>query len=282
MENSFGRSTLEPAVQEYLKPDSYILRDYANSASGSAVNVFVAYFKSLQSGYGPHSPAVCLPGSGWLVRERTILNISVPGRGAAIPVNKFLLEKAGQHILVLYWYQNDRNVWAEEFQGKLRLLPDLIKYKRSDVSLVRLVQPLRGTTMPVRRSASASSSPSWFFRRSPRISAERTSGRRCMRVVYLNPCGQMGGAEMSLMDVLASMRAAEPTWQFWLVLGEDGPLAGQAKAAGVHVIVAPFPRALARLGDSGGGPLRALWSCFKAAAPEPSATPGICAGRWRN
>jgi len=85
-----------------------------------------------------------------------------------------------------------------------------------------------------------------------------------MRVVYLNPSGQMGGAEMSLMDLLASMRAAEPAWDFWVVLGEEGPLASQAKAAGAHVILSPFPRALARLGDSGSGPLRALWSCFKA------------------
>ena len=139
-----SEETLDPAVQEYLKPDSYIMRDYANAASGSAVNVFVAYFKSLQSGYGPHSPSVCLPGSGWLIHERAIINFSVPGRSAEIPVNKFVLEKAGQHILVVYWYQNDRNVWAQEFQGKLRLLPDLIKYKRSDVSLVRLVQPLQG------------------------------------------------------------------------------------------------------------------------------------------
>jgi hypothetical protein len=59
-------------------------------------------------------------------------------------VNQFIMEKANSHILVLYWYQNDRNVWAEEFQGKLRLLPDLIRYRRSDVSLVRLVEPLRG------------------------------------------------------------------------------------------------------------------------------------------
>ena len=87
-----------------------------------------------------------------------------------------------------------------------------------------------------------------------------------MRVAYLNPCGQMGGAEMSLMDVLVSMRAAEPEWQFWLVLGEDGPLAEQATSAGAHVVVAPFPVGLARLGDSGSGPLGALWSCFRAAA----------------
>ena len=138
-----SEQALDPAVQEYLKPDSYILRDYSNPVSGSAVNVFVAYFKSVQSGYGPHSPSVCLPGSGWLVRDRTIINLAVPGRDAGIPANKFVLEKSGQHILVLYWYQNDRNVWAQEFQGKLRLLPDLIKYKRSDVSLVRLVQPIR-------------------------------------------------------------------------------------------------------------------------------------------
>jgi EpsI family protein len=138
-----SEQALEPGVQAYLRPDSYILRDYQNPVSGSAVNVFVAYFKSLQSGYGPHSPAVCLPGSGWLVRERDIINLSVPGREGGIGVNKFVLEKADQHILVLYWYQNDRNVWAQEFQGKIRLLPDLIKYQRSDVSLVRLVQPLR-------------------------------------------------------------------------------------------------------------------------------------------
>jgi EpsI family protein len=138
-----NEQSLEPGVQAYLKPDSYILRDYASQTSGSTVNVFVAYFKSIQSGYGPHSPAVCLPGNGWLVHERQVINFSVPGRSAEIPVNKFLMEKGGQHILVLYWYQNDRNVWAEEFQGKLRLLPDLIKYKRSDVSLVRLVLPLR-------------------------------------------------------------------------------------------------------------------------------------------
>src|SRR3984957_7224058 len=87
-----------------------------------------------------------------------------------------------------------------------------------------------------------------------------------MRVLYLNPCGQMGGAEISLMDVLVSMRAAEPEWQFWLLLGEDGPLAEQATSAGAHVIVAPFPAGLARLGDSGGGMLGALWSCFQTAA----------------
>ena len=52
-------------------------------------------------------------------------------------------------------------------------------------------------------------------------------------------------------EVLASVRAAEPDWKLWLVLGEDGPLAAIARDLGVNVIVQPFPAALARLGDAG-------------------------------
>jgi glycosyltransferase involved in cell wall biosynthesis len=73
-----------------------------------------------------------------------------------------------------------------------------------------------------------------------------------VRVVYLNPSGKMGGAETSLRQVLASVREAQPEWELFLVLGEDGPLAAVAGALGVHVIVQPFPPAMRRLGDAGG------------------------------
>jgi len=135
---------LEPGVLDYLKPDSYVLRDYAKRTDGESINLFVAYFKSLQNSYGPHSPRVCLPGSGWLIRSSKIRPLPVPGRADGIPVNEYVLEKNSEKILVLYWYQNNRNIWAEEFKAKLTLLPDLIRYKRADVSLVRLIAPLRG------------------------------------------------------------------------------------------------------------------------------------------
>ena len=141
-----SEQSLDSAVAEYLKPDEYILRDYGDQAGDPPINVFVAYFKSLQNTYGPHSPSVCLPGSGWLVSSSEIKSVTVPGRSTGIPVNKYVLEKTGDRILVLYWYQNDRNVWTEQFQAKLRLLPDLIRYRRSDVSLVRLITPLRAAS----------------------------------------------------------------------------------------------------------------------------------------
>jgi len=138
-----SEEALEPDVQAYLKPDSYVLRNYDNRAANASVNLFVAYFKSLQNSYGPHSPKVCLPGSGWLVQSSRIRPLPVPGRAEGIPVNEYVMEKGNDKILVLYWYQNSRNAWAEEFKAKLTLLPDLIRYKRSDVSLVRLVAPMR-------------------------------------------------------------------------------------------------------------------------------------------
>jgi EpsI family protein len=134
---------LEPAVVAYLKPDSYVLRDYGSKTATNSINLFVAYFKSLQNSYGPHSPRVCLPGSGWLVRSSRIRPLMVPGRAEGIPVNEYVLEKNTDRIVVLYWYQNDRNIWAEEFRAKLTLLPDLIRYRRSDVSLVRLVAAVK-------------------------------------------------------------------------------------------------------------------------------------------
>ena len=138
-----GEQELDKNVTLYLRPDDYILRDYSDPARATSINLFVAYFKSLQNSYGPHSPRICLPGSGWLVRSSKIEAIRIPEQKEAIPVNEYLLDKSGERILVLYWYQNDRNIWAEEFEAKLRLLPDLIRYKRADVSLVRLVTPMR-------------------------------------------------------------------------------------------------------------------------------------------
>ena len=134
---------LEADVSAYLKPDDYILRDYANRVAGSFINVFIGYFKSLQNAYGPHSPRVCLPGSGWLVRSSKTLTLPVPGRADGIPVNEYILEKSDARILVVYWYQNNRNVWAEEFRAKLTLLPDLLRHRRSDASLIRLITPIK-------------------------------------------------------------------------------------------------------------------------------------------
>lgn len=76
-----------------------------------------------------------------------------------------------------------------------------------------------------------------------------------MRVVYLNPSGRMGGAEVALLDMLASIRQAQPEWKLHLIVSDDGAVAAKARTLGVFTTILPFPASLARLGDaSAGGP----------------------------
>jgi glycosyltransferase involved in cell wall biosynthesis len=74
-----------------------------------------------------------------------------------------------------------------------------------------------------------------------------------MRIVYLNPSGQTGGAEVALLDILASLKEAEPQWELHLIVPDEGVLTAKAKALGVLTNVLPFPASLARLGDSSAG-----------------------------
>ena len=75
--------------------------------------------------------------------------------------------------------------------------------------------------------------------------------QRAVRVMYLSPSGQLGGAEASLLDIMASLRAARPSWPLHLLVAGEGPLAERAASLGVSTQTLPFPPAVARLGESG-------------------------------
>jgi len=146
---------LEPEVVNLLQPDAYLNRDYRRGTSGPLVDLFVGYFRSLERSTGPHSPKVCLPGAGWLpVSEQVIRLDAGPGR-EPMPVNQYLLERERARLLVLYWYQNAQRVWADEFVSKLYLLPDLLRYRRSDVALVRITTPAAGSDWTSAREAAS-------------------------------------------------------------------------------------------------------------------------------
>jgi glycosyltransferase involved in cell wall biosynthesis len=72
-----------------------------------------------------------------------------------------------------------------------------------------------------------------------------------MRVVYLNPIAQLGGAERSLIDFWAALKPFIGHFDFHLVCGENGPLVTEAERHGVTCHVLAPPTALSRHGDSG-------------------------------
>ena len=71
-----------------------------------------------------------------------------------------------------------------------------------------------------------------------------------VRLVFLSASGELGGAERSLLDILASFRAAQPAWSLHLLIAAQGPLSAAAESLGVMTTVLPYPASVARLGDS--------------------------------
>src|SRR5689334_21018690 len=72
-----------------------------------------------------------------------------------------------------------------------------------------------------------------------------------MNIVYLNPIGEIGGAEVALLHLLSALREIQPRWNLSLVTGTDGPLVSKAQALGVAARSIPFPESINRLGDAG-------------------------------
>jgi glycosyltransferase involved in cell wall biosynthesis len=95
-----------------------------------------------------------------------------------------------------------------------------------------------------------------------------------VRIVFLSPSGELGGAETALLDMLAAIRAARPDWTLAMIAASDGPLVANASAH-AHSMALPFPSGLARLGEWGArgspaGRLRLGAGLLAASAPAMS------------
>jgi glycosyltransferase involved in cell wall biosynthesis len=70
-----------------------------------------------------------------------------------------------------------------------------------------------------------------------------------MRILFLNPLGELGGAELSMLDLIASLLAAHRGLQVGMIAGAEGPLVERARELGAEVSVAPLPSKLSLIGD---------------------------------
>jgi glycosyltransferase involved in cell wall biosynthesis len=74
-----------------------------------------------------------------------------------------------------------------------------------------------------------------------------------MKVVHLASAGELGGAELVVLDILAGLREAKPGWTLELIVPAPGPLQDRASQLGVTVRVLEWGPALERLGDAFAG-----------------------------
>jgi EpsI family protein len=131
---------VEQEELDVLKADDILTRVYKNDSTRVAVSLFIAYFKSQRTGQSPHSPKNCLPGSGWQPEQNGTIDIPIGSR--SIHVNRYVVSNGSEISLVLYWYQSQGRVIADEFAAKFYLVEDSIRHHRSDTSLVRVIVPV--------------------------------------------------------------------------------------------------------------------------------------------
>ncbi len=133
---------LDQDTLEVLGAGDFLERAYRDpNRNLPYVDLFLAYFASQRAGDTIHSPQNCLPGSGWAPIENTRVMLSPAGH-APFSANRYVISKAGERELVLYWFwAHDRGV-ASEYWAKYYLVKDSIRMNRSDGALVRLVTPM--------------------------------------------------------------------------------------------------------------------------------------------
>ncbi len=132
--------TIDEDTRQVLNADDTLWLAYQNRETGDVLSLFVAYFATQRTGKTPHSPKNCLPGSGWTPSEAGIIKISQPNYPRQITVNRYIVSRGDNQSVVLYWYQGHGRVIASEYEAKIYTVLDSLRYKRSDTSLVRVVQ----------------------------------------------------------------------------------------------------------------------------------------------
>ena len=132
-------------VEQVLKADDYLLVDYL-SPHNTAVNLFIAYYNSLNGEAAIHSPEQCLPGGGWEVSGWSTVDTGVKTpSGQPLSVDRATMRKGLQQELVYFWLVQRGRPMTSFLGAKLSVLVDSIVRGRSDGALVRLVTPVLPT-----------------------------------------------------------------------------------------------------------------------------------------
>jgi len=142
---------LEAKVVAMAGADEYVNRIYV-SGSRYYLGLYIGYYRSQATGDTIHSPKNCLPASGWQPVSSSRVDLTAPD-GRRAPVNAYVIERAGERQVVLYWYQSHGRVIASEYRAKFYMIADALRWNRTDGALVRIAAPVVSSEAATRAQA---------------------------------------------------------------------------------------------------------------------------------
>jgi exosortase D (VPLPA-CTERM-specific) len=126
-----------------LKLSDYFLADYSATDSPAAVNLYIAYYASQRRDAAPHSPLVCISGSGWEITSLSSDFVVRDPQGRALAhVNRALIKNGAASELVYYWFSERGRDLTSATQRKWFLIKDALTKHRTDGALIRMATPL--------------------------------------------------------------------------------------------------------------------------------------------
>ena len=136
------RQKMEDKFVKELDLSDYVIVDYQNK-NGKHVNCYLAYYESQKKGEAIHSPATCLPGSGWIFERSGRVSIPVKYQeDNSIRVNRALMQKGDFKQLSYFWFPQRGRILTNAYQLKLFAFWDALIKQRTDGALVRLITPV--------------------------------------------------------------------------------------------------------------------------------------------
>jgi EpsI family protein len=123
-----------------LQLNDYLLADFRNSR-GELINSYVAFSDFQAKGKASHSPASCLPGSGWELKNPDKISVTTTA-GQKITINRAMMVMGTDRRLTYYWFDQRGRILTDLYQIKLFNFVDSVIRNRTDGALVRLITPL--------------------------------------------------------------------------------------------------------------------------------------------
>ena len=139
-----SRTKMEQLYLDTLKLDDYAMADYRDP-QGKTVSFYAAYYGSQTKGKSIHSPATCLPGSGWVFEESGGVEVPLAQPAGAMRVNRAYMQKGGMKELTYYWFPQRGRILTSAWQLKFYTFWDALTRRRTDGALVRVITPVYQT-----------------------------------------------------------------------------------------------------------------------------------------
>lgn len=132
---------LDAQTAKVLAADDYHAVTLTRPGTDQPVELFMAWYRDQMTG-GTHSPTICLPSAGWEISALDVVEAPADVAGGAFTVNRVVIQKGLDRMLVYYWYDQQGVRTASSYRAKLTMTLSKVATGRSDGALMRLITPI--------------------------------------------------------------------------------------------------------------------------------------------